>query len=67
MDIKNNITINLSEDDVKKIIADYCTRNGYEITAEDVSLKTSVRLVGYGLGEYEESYFAGAVVSVKEN
>lgn len=67
MNIKKNITINLSEDDVKEIIAEYCNKNGYKVKAEDVSLSTSNRCVGWGTGEHMEPYFAGAKVAVKED
>lgn len=67
MNIKKNITINLSEDDVKEIIAEYCNKNGYKVKPEDVSLSVSIRCVGYGRGEYEEPYFSGAKVTAKED
>lgn len=67
MNIKKNITINLSKDDVKGIIAEYCNKNGYKVKPENVSLSVICRCVGYGPGEYEEPYFAGAKVTVKED
>lgn len=66
MNIKKNITINLSEDDVKKIITEYCIKNGYEVTTEDVNLLVCKRSVGYGPMEHDEWSFAGAKVNVKE-
>lgn len=67
MNIKKNITINLSEDDVMEIIAEYCNKNGYKVKPDDVSLSVSRRCVGFGPGEHEEPYFAGAKVTVKED
>ena len=66
MEIKKNITIELSENDVKEIIADYLKREGYRVTAEDVSLSVGSRIEGYGMGEYEVNYFKAAYVKCKE-
>jgi hypothetical protein len=66
MNINKNITINLSEDDVCEIIADYCCRNGYKVKPDDVTLSVSTRCVGFGPGEHMEHYFAWAKVNVKE-
>ena len=67
MNINKNITINLSEDDVCEIIADYYCRNGYKVKPDDVKLSVSRRYVGYGPMEHDEWYFAGAKVKVKED
>lgn len=67
MNIKKNITINLSEDDVKEIIAEYCNKNGYKVKPEDISLSISKRCIGYGPGEHDEWFFAGAKVTAKED
>lgn len=66
MNIKKNITINLSEDDVKEIITEYCIKNGYDVITEDVNLLVCKRSVGYGPMEHDEWFFAGAKVNVKE-
>lgn len=66
MNIKKNITINLSEDDVKEIITEYCIKNGYDVNTEDVNLLVCKRSVGYGPMEHDEWSFAGAKVNVKE-
>lgn len=67
MNINKNITINLSEDDVKEIIADYCDKNGYKVKPDDVTLSIGSRCVGYGPAEHMQNYFAGAKVKVKED
>lgn len=67
MNINKNVTINLSEDDVREIIADYCNKNGYKVKPDDVKLSVSRRCVGYGQMEHDEWYFAGAKVKVKED
>lgn len=66
MEIKKNITINLSEDDVKQVIANYLKREGYDVTVKDVSLSVGSRLVGYGMSEHSVNYFKGAYVNCKE-
>ena len=66
MNIKKNITINLSEEEVKQVIADYLTREGYDVTAKDVSLSVGSRIEGYGMGEYSVEYFKGAYISCQE-
>lgn len=66
MNIKKNITINLSEDDVKEIIAEYCIKNGYKVNAEDVEVSINSRYVYLGGIGHMEHYFAGAKVNVKE-
>ena len=66
MTIKKNITIELSESDVKEIIADYLNKEGYKITADDVKLDVGTTTQGYGMGEYEVTYFKGAYVRTKE-
>lgn len=67
MNINKNITINLSEDDVKEIIADYCNKNGYKVKTDDVTLSIGGRCVGYGPAERMQYYFAGAKVKVEED
>lgn len=66
MDIKKNIAINLSEDDVKQIIVDYLKGVGYDVTTNDVSLSIGSRTEGYGMAEHEVNYFKGAYVNCKE-
>lgn len=66
MEIKKNITIELSENDVKEIVADYLNKDGYNITADDVRLDVGSRTKGYGMYEYEELYFKGAFIKCKE-
>lgn len=66
MDIKKNIAINLSEDDVKQIIVDYLKGVGYDVTTNDVSLSIGSRTEGYGMAEHEVNYFNGAYVNCKE-
>ena len=66
MNINKNITINLSEDDVKEIIAKYCNKNDYKVKPDDVTLSIGSRCVEFGPGEHMRHYFAGAKVKVKE-
>ena len=66
MEIKKNITINLSENDVKEIITDYLKREGYDVTVNDVTLSIGSRCEGYGDAEHEVIYFKGAYINCKE-
>jgi len=61
------LTINLSEHAVKKIIAEYLIREGYEVTANDVRLSVGSKIEGYGMGECEVVYFNGAHVSIRSD
>ncbi len=63
MNIKKNITISLSEEDVKEIISDYLNRNGYEVKKENITFPVGSRLEGYGMAEHPVYYFKGACVS----
>lgn len=65
MKVMKDITINLSEDEVKEIIADYITQNGYKATSKDVKLSVGERCEGYGCGEHLVHYFDGATVRIK--
>ena len=66
MEIKKSITINLSENDVKEIIADYLKREGCDVTVNDITLSIGSRCEGYGTAEHEVNYFKGAYVNCKE-
>ena len=66
MNIKKNITINLSEDEVKQVIADYLIREGYDVTAKDVSLSVGTRSEGYGMAEHDVTYFKGCYINCQE-
>lgn len=66
MQIIKNITIELSEKDVKEIIADYLNKEGYKITVDDISFSVGSRIEGYGMGEHEVNYFKAAYIKCKE-
>ena len=66
MEIKKNITIELSEKDVKEIIADYLQKEGYRVVSEDVKLSVGQKLEGYMMDEHYVSYFEGAFIKCKE-
>ena len=66
MEIKKSITINLSANDVKEIIADYLKKDGYVVTVDDISFSAGSRCEGYGMAEHYVSYFDGASVKCKE-
>ena len=66
MEIKKNITIHLSEADVKEIVAKYLKENGYPVTDADVSILIDSKWKGYGADEHEEYYFKGIDVNYRE-
>lgn len=66
MEITRNITIELSEMDVKQIIAGYLCKKGYAVEPNDVNLSVGSRLEGYGMSEHQVNYFKGAYVKCKE-
>ena len=65
MDINKKITITLSENDVKEIVAEYLTSNGYRVDSDDVSLNVIRTTVGYGMAEHEVVRFKDCTAVVK--
>ena len=63
MEINKEVTINLTPDDVKEIITEYCKREGYK--ADHIHFKVNTHLEGYGMGEYEVTEFEGCTVTCK--
>lgn len=66
MDIKKNITIELSENDVKEIIEYYLNSDGYNVTVDNINFSVGVKTEGFGMGEYDVYYFKAAYVNCKE-
>lgn len=66
MDIKKNITINLSSDDVRQIISDYLTKDGYSVNSDDIEFDIEEECHGYGAGEHYEYVFEGCSVRGKK-
>ena len=67
MEIKKSITINLTPADVKQIILDYLTKDGYVIKTEnDISFQVGTECQGYGMAEREVTIFKGCSVNCKE-
>lgn len=65
MNIENKITITLSETDVKEIVAEYLTKQGYNVTINNVSLNVGIDWVGYGMDEHQVARFKECVAVVK--
>ena len=65
MNIENKITITLSENDVKEIVAEYLTEKGYKVTPANVTLSVGSTWVGYGMDEHLEACFEECVAVVK--
>lgn len=66
MDIEENVTINLSTNDIKEILVDYLRKQGFSATHADIRFNIGKELVGYGAGEYEVAAFKGAAVKCKK-
>ena len=66
MEIERNITVKLSENDVKEIIVNYLKNEGYITETDDITLVVGSRLEGYGMGEYQVNYFDCAYVKCSD-
>ena len=65
MNIFENITINLTPDDVREILKDYIEKQGYRVKG-NIQLRVGSRLEGFGRDEYPQSYFESAVIDVEK-
>jgi len=65
MDISKNITINLSENDIKEIIQEYLNKKGYRVEIDDIKFSVSQELHGYYQSEHEEAVFKGCIIQHK--
>lgn len=65
MNIENKITITLTENDVKEIVAEYLTKKGYKVTTDNVTLSVGIDWVGYGMDEHQVARFKECVAVVK--
>lgn len=52
MEVKKNLTINLTEYDVKSIIVGYLEKSGYKVSADDVKLLVNKKWTE----DYDERY-----------
>ena len=67
MNIKTNITIELSPDDIKEIIICYLKNERYDFSVDDVVFSIKKRYERYGMAEHCVYYFDEASVKHKEN
>lgn len=65
MKTKIQTTLSLSEENVKEIIADYLTKEGYAVSSNDVTISIGMRTVGYFVDEHDEPYFKEIAVKCK--
>lgn len=63
--IEKRMTMHLSEEDVKKIVASYLSKQGYNALPADVTLFVGTKLDGYGPMEHETVYFKECTVELK--
>ena len=66
MHICKNITINLTESDVKDIIIKHFLDKGYNISKSDINFNISNHLEGYGISEHPVTKFNGCDIKIKE-
>ena len=68
MEIKKNLTINLSEKDVKNIVVDYLQKNGYQVSEHDVKFLVNKKWTEDYDERYQNEYlcFEGCVVNCTE-
>ena len=66
MKIKKNITINLSPDNIKQIIYDYLTNDGYCLALDNISFDTKEECSGFGVAESYRTVFSGCSVNCEE-
>lgn len=66
MEVKRSITINLSELELKEIVAQHLSKEGYSVSAEKVSFQVSIGIEGYGPMEHEVSRFHGCRVECEK-
>lgn len=65
MNIENKITITLTENDLKEIVAEYLTEKGYKVTTDNVTLSVGNKWVGFGMDEHQVTFFKECVAVVK--
>lgn len=63
--VKGKTKIELSEEDVKDIVASYLRDNGYEVDKSDVTVSVGTRMTGYYTNEHQEPYFKCVTAVVK--
>lgn len=63
--LKPIYTMNLSEEQVKEIIAEYLMEDGYIVDSNDVSIQLEKRLVGFRTDNEYETYFKGVNVKYR--
>ena len=66
MDIKARKILSLSADDIRQIIVEYLSKEGYNIKPNNINFKISEECHGYGMGEYYKTVFSGCSVNCNE-
>lgn len=64
--ITKNIRIELTELQVKEIIADYLKRDGYKVASCDVELSIKTKTEGLYTAEHTVPYFHAAYIKCQE-
>lgn len=66
MEINKTITIHLSEENVRDIIAMYFKKEGYTLDINDVELVVDYRIAGYYNDRRTEPYFKEAIIHTRD-
>ena len=71
MEIKKSITINIDEDEIKKMVVEYLSTNGFGATVDDVKFvidtKTESSPDVYDMYDYSYPYLKCCSVTIKCN
>lgn len=68
MNIEKTITVNISEEELKKIVAEYVEKETkHKIDPENVKFPIGQRTEGDGWGEHYVHFLKGCVVTYKDN
>lgn len=66
MKAKRNISIEISENELKEIVAKHVESKGYKVSSENVTFRVSRHLEGFGMTEHPVMSFDSCIVNVSE-
>ena len=63
MKVIKKVTVELGEEELKLIVAEYMKNEGYNVEPQNVSFNLGTRCVGYFMDEHDQAYFKGCTVN----
>ena len=67
MKVNRNITIELSENELKKLVVEHLKKEGYDVKVENINFSVGSKIEGDDyLSEHQVLYFKGCTVSYQE-